>query len=84
MLVQYANIKPCFKKGDTLEISNYRPISLLTGFSKLFEILIFNRLKQHLTNNNILVAEQYGFQDGVSAQNAIFNLTLKHGTIDSL
>ena len=73
--LKYANIKPCFKKGDTSKISNYRPISLLTGFSKLFEILIFNRLKQHLTNNNILVAEQYGFCDGVSAQDAIFKLT---------
>ncbi|PNF35250.1 hypothetical protein B7P43_G06859, partial [Cryptotermes secundus] len=73
--LKYANIIPCFKKGDASEISNYRPISLLTGFSKLFEILVFNRLKQQLTNNNIIVDEQYGFRNGASTQNAIFNLT---------
>jgi hypothetical protein len=73
--LKYANIKPCFKKCDAAEISNYRPISLLTSFSKLFEILIFNRLEQHLVNNDILVAQQYGFHDGLSAQTAVFNLT---------
>jgi Notch-like protein len=48
--LKYANIKPCFEKGDATEISNYRQISLLTSFSKLFEILVFNSLKQHLVN----------------------------------
>ncbi|PNF31115.1 hypothetical protein B7P43_G15693 [Cryptotermes secundus] len=42
--LKYANIIPCFKKGSITEISNYRPISLLTGFSKIFEILIYNRV----------------------------------------
>lgn len=46
--LKYADIKPCFKKGDVTEISNYRPISLVTSFSKLLETLVFNRLKQHL------------------------------------
>jgi hypothetical protein len=55
--LNYANIKPCFKKGDRLQITNYRPISLLTGFSKIFEMLIFSRLKQHSVSNNILVSE---------------------------
>jgi Notch-like protein len=87
--LKYANIKPCFKRGDAAEGSNYRPVSLLTSFSKLFEILIFNRLKQQLVDNDILVAEQYGFRDGVSTQTAVFNLTItysysKHAMIMSL
>ena len=73
--LKYANIIPCFKKCDTSEISNYRPISLLIGFSKLFEILVFNRLKLHLANNNIIVDGQFGFRNGVSTQDAIFKLT---------
>ncbi|PNF21344.1 hypothetical protein B7P43_G18383 [Cryptotermes secundus] len=79
--LKYSNIIPCFKKGDTSEISNYRSISLLTGFSKLFEILVFNRLKRHLTNNNIIVDGQFGFRNGISTQNAIFkqNLFIRHG-----
>jgi hypothetical protein len=72
---KYAIILPCFKKGEKSQISNYRPISLLTGFSKIFELLIFQRLKHHLVSNNILVSEQYGFRDNVSTESAIFKLT---------
>jgi hypothetical protein len=46
--LKYAIIKPCFKKGDKSQISNYRPISILTGFSTIFKLLIFQSLKQHL------------------------------------
>jgi hypothetical protein len=58
----------------------------VTDFSKLFEILVFSRLKQHLVRNDILAPEQYGFRKEVSSQTAVFNLTdtvLKHGTIRS-
>jgi hypothetical protein len=73
--LKYANIKPCFKKSDKSLISNYKPIYLLTGFSKIFEMLIFSRLKQYLVSNDILVAEQHGFCDRMSIENAIFRLT---------
>jgi len=39
-------------------ISNYRPISLLTSFSKIFEKMIFTRLIHHLNYNHILAAER--------------------------
>jgi hypothetical protein len=47
----------------------------LTSFSKLFEILVFSRLKQHLERNDILAPEQYGFRKDVFTQTAVFNLT---------
>jgi hypothetical protein len=65
----------CFKKDEKSQISNYRPISLLTGFSKIFELLIFQRLEHHLLNNHILVSEQYGFKDNVSTESVIFKIT---------
>jgi len=39
---------PVFKNGDKPLIANYRPISLLTGFSKIYELLIDLRLIQHI------------------------------------
>jgi hypothetical protein len=72
--LKYANIIPCFKKGSITEISNYRPISLLTGFSKIFEILICNRIKLCLTNNKVTVDNQFGFSKGGSMQKAIFTV----------
>jgi hypothetical protein len=49
------------KKGDDQEMTNYRPISLLTSFSKVVEKLIYARLLDHINSNCILVNEQYGF-----------------------
>jgi len=34
--LQFSEIKPLFKKGDKSNISDYRPISILTSFSKIF------------------------------------------------
>ena len=42
--LKYTIIKPIFKKGDDQDITNYRPISLLTSFSKVIEKLTYVRL----------------------------------------
>jgi hypothetical protein len=57
------------------EISNYRPISLLTAMSKILEIPMFKRSEQHLESNNILATEQFGFRKGVHIENAVFTHT---------
>jgi len=72
--LKYAFIKPCFKKGNKSQIPNYRPIPLLPGFSKIFELLIFHRLKQHLISNNFLANAQFGFHDNISTENVVFKL----------
>jgi hypothetical protein len=47
---------------EILDMSNYRPISLLMSSSKIHEKLIYARLYQHLVDNNTLIDEQYGFR----------------------
>jgi hypothetical protein len=73
--LKYAVIKPLFKKGVRAQLSNYRPISPLTGFSKLLEILMFHRLNQHFQTHNIFVSQQYGFRKGLSTDDTTFKLT---------
>ena len=68
--LKYALIQPVHKKGNKHLITNYRPISLLMTFSKIFEKLIFKRLHKHLCSNRILTKEQYGFRNNSSAENA--------------
>ena len=53
-LLKFAEIKPLlYKKGEMAHIPNYRPISLLTSFSKNFKKIIFTRLIHHLNYNLI-------------------------------
>jgi len=40
MRLKFSQLNPLFKKGNKLEMANYRPISLLTSFSKIFEKVI--------------------------------------------
>jgi hypothetical protein len=62
------------KRVVKTDITNYRPISILTSFSKIFEKIIYNRLYIHLEMNNILVQEQFGFRMQHSTEQAAFSL----------
>lgn len=74
-LMKQSIITPVYKNGDRAQINNYRPISVLTGISKVMEKLINNRLTQYLNKFNILSASQYGFRQGKCTQDAILDLT---------
>jgi len=72
--LKYAIIKPVYKKGDKFLTANYRPIPLLTSFSKTSEKLIYSRLYKHICTNNILVKEQYGFGINSSTEAASYDV----------
>ena len=47
-ILKNAKITPRFKKRDKGEKENYRPDSILSNFSKVFERLIYNQLNQFM------------------------------------
>ena len=53
-------------------MSNYRPISILTSFSKMFEKVRQTGLLKHLTDHNILSKEQYGFRTKQKTDNVTY------------
>jgi Notch-like protein len=73
--MKYSIIVPLHKKGDTKNVANFRPISLLLSFSKIFEKVVYKRLLKHFQDNNILSNDQFGFRNNSSTTNAIFKLT---------
>ena len=69
-----ARVVPIFKTGDKSLINNYRPISILSFYSKVFEKLMYNKLYNFIEANDILYAHQYGFRRGHSTHQAIITL----------
>jgi len=80
--LKFSEVRPLFKKGDVTEFSNYRPISLLTSFSKIIEKIIYKRLYSYLNDNNILVDDQYGFREKLSTEMTTY--TLVNNVLSSL
>ena len=70
-----ARIVPIFKKRDTENTSNYRPITLLPTISKIFEVCISIRLISFLDKSNIIINRQFGFLEGRSTTDAFVALT---------
>ena len=66
-------IKPIFKnKGDPKLPENYRPITILSCFGKLFTSIINNRLNKFAENHNIITSSQAGFRKQHSTTDNIF------------
>ena len=72
-----ANIVPIHKKESRQSKTNYRPISLLPIFGKIFEKLLFDTLYCHLCDNNLLTQNQSGFRPGDSTINQLLAITHK-------
>ena len=63
-----------YKGEDTQLIENYRPISVLPYFSKIFEKVMFTYVIEFLDENNILYEYQFGFRKHHSTSHAIITL----------
>ena len=69
-----AKIIPLYKCKDAALFNNYRPISLLSVFSKIFEKIMYDRLYDYLVKFSILYTYQFGFQKNKSTHLAIICL----------
>ena len=63
---KHTKVIPLFKKGCPKDVSNYRPISLLSCFSKIIEKLVYIRLYSFLNKFNLISENQFGFRRGHS------------------
>ena len=75
--LKVAKVYPVYKNGDSNNMSNYRPISLLPVFSKIYEKVIYNQIYNYLNINKLLYKNQFGFQKSCSTEHAIIELTNK-------
>ena len=69
-----ADVTPVFKKKNILDKTNYRPVSVFSPVSKLFERLMQKQINEHLKNK--LSPYLSGYRKGFSTQYALLSLIL--------
>ena len=62
---------PLHRSGSKTDLTNWRPISLLSVFSKLYEKVMHKRLYAHLTKYGFLSDSLFGFRKGHSTVHAM-------------
>ena len=72
--LKIAKVIAIFKQGSRSSCNNYRPISVLSALSKIFEKCILNQLLFYLTYEDILVPNQYGFRSGMTTVDCLVDL----------
>ena len=70
-ILKKARVTPIFKGGDSTSVNNYRPISILSPFSKIFERAFLSRLVKFISKYNLISPNQYGFMKRRSTCDAL-------------
>jgi hypothetical protein len=81
-LLKTSIIKPIYKSGNKDEEKHYRPISILSPISKVFEKVILYNLSSFLNQNNVLPQNQFGFRKNISTIQAMYELI--HNIVSAL
>ena len=71
-----AHIKPILKNnGSPSDYKCYRPISILSALSKVFEKIVYQKIYAHLTEHSLLTEKQSGYRQHHSAEQQLLYLT---------
>ena len=82
--LKIAKIILIFKEDDNTEPSNYRPISLLSIFNRLFEKIMYNRLIEFIEKHDLHSNSQYGFRKHHATHQAILDIMNQiHSNLDN-
>ena len=68
------NVVPIHNKESKELFKNYRPVSLLPIWGKVFEYLIYNEVYPYLIDNNLISSHQSGFKGGDSCINQLLSI----------
>uniref|UniRef100_A0A671W1V6 Reverse transcriptase domain-containing protein n=1 Tax=Sparus aurata TaxID=8175 RepID=A0A671W1V6_SPAAU len=69
-----ARVVPLFKKNSRADVGNYRPVSILSTISKIFERLVYEQVEEYLIRHDILYELQSGFRAAHSTDTCLIHL----------
>ena len=70
-----ARVIPLYKKNDKTEVGNYRPVSILSIISKIFERVVYDQVVGYLDDKKLLYSFQSGFRRGFSTETCLIHLS---------
>ena len=73
--MKMADITPAHKQDDKTDQQNYRPVSILSTISKIFERIISEDISQHM--NKLLLPYLCGFRKGYSTEHCLINSNVR-------
>ena len=73
-LMKLAKVIPIFKSGSKLQTTNYRPISLLSVFSKIFEKIVHKQVYNFLELKSVIYESQFGFPKKKSTLHSLIEI----------
>lgn len=73
-ILKVAKVVPIYKKGSVNDASNFRPISVVPVFAKVFEVLMNRQLSAHFELNCLYSTAQFGFRSNLSTTHAVSRL----------
>ena len=73
--LKLADITPAFKNDESIRKVNYRPVSIFSGYSKIYERVLYGQMNEFVSDK--LSIHLCGFRKGYSTQYAIMNLIEK-------
>ena len=68
---------PIYKSEAKNEMTNYRPISIISTVARIFEKLIYNQIYDYLNNHDLLTNSRHGFRPFQSTVTALLDITNK-------
>ena len=71
---ELAKIIPVFKSGAKSQVTNYRPISILSCFSKLLKKAVYDQTINFLNDHSVLSPTQNGFRSSISTEHAVLDI----------
>ena len=74
-VLKAARVVPIYKSGKKSIRENYRPISVLSVLSKIFERVVHERLYNFMDKNKLLYPRQFGFRSKLSPIHALSDIT---------
>ncbi|KAG5674290.1 hypothetical protein PVAND_004268 [Polypedilum vanderplanki] len=72
--LKIATVVPICKGGDSKNVANYRPISILSTLNKVIEKFLHDRLTSFLDKNHVIYKRQYGFRKKCNTEIAALEL----------